>query len=294
MAADTPLIITVGLTGSRISKQQTPHIPITPDEIARSGIEAWRAGAAVVHVHVRDAATGLGAQDVTVFGEVVDKLRAETDAILCLTTSGIPGRNLSIEERLAPLALRPEMASFDAGSINTEAGVFLNDSDFLDAAAAAARAHGVKLELECFDTGMIVTALRYHEQGLIPAPLHFQLLFGSRFGMPATARALAHAIDMIPDDATWSVIGIGRAQLQMAMMALPMGGHVRVGLEDNIYYRRGEPATGNAQLVERVVRLAGELGRPVATPAEARRLLGLKASPPPTPRPRRAAGTRRR
>ena len=275
MAADTPLIITAGLTGSRISQQQTPAIPITPGEIARSGIEAWQAGASVVHVHVRDAATGLGTQDVAVFREVVERLRAETDAILCLTTSGIPGRNLSIAERLAPLALRPEMASFDAGSINTEAGVFINDSDFLDAAAAAASEYGVKLELECFDSGMIVTALRYHEQGLIAAPLHFQFLFGSRFGMPATARALANAADMLPGDATWSVIGIGRAQLQMAMMAMPMGGHVRVGLEDNIYYRRGELATGNAQLVERVVRLAAELGRPVASPAEARRLLGL-------------------
>jgi len=275
MAAEAPLIITAGLTGSRISKQQTPHIPITPDEIASSGIEAWKAGASVVHVHVRDAATGLGTQDVTVFKEVVDRLRAETDAILCLTTSGIPGRNLSIEERLAPLALQPEMVSFDAGSINTPAGVFLNDSAFLDAAAAAALERGVKLELECFDSGMIVTALQYHERGLIPAPLHFQFLFGSGFGMPATARALANAVDMIPGSATWSVIGIGRAQLQMAMMAMPMGGHVRVGLEDNIAYRHGELATSNAQLVARVVRLAGELGRPVATPAEARELLGL-------------------
>jgi 3-keto-5-aminohexanoate cleavage enzyme len=275
MAADTSLIITAGLTGSRISKQQTPHIPITPDEIARSGIAAWAAGASVLHVHVRDVTTGLGTQNVAVFKEVVDRLSAETDAILCLTTSGIPGRNLSIGERLAPLALRPEMASFDAGSINTEAGVFLNDAEFLDAAAGAALEHGVKLELECFDTGMIVTALRYHEKGLIPAPLHFQFLFGSRFGMPATARALASAIEMIPGDATWSVIGVGRAQLQVAMMALPIGGHVRVGLEDNIFYRRGELATSNAQLVERVVRLAGELDRPVATPAEARRLLGL-------------------
>jgi len=275
MASDTPLIITVGLTGSRIGKHQTPAIPITPEEIARSAIEAWQAGASVVHVHVRDATTGLGTQDVAVFSEVVDRVRAETDAILCLTTSGIPGRNLSIEERLAPFALRPEMASFDAGSINTDAGVFLNESDFLDAAAAAAREHGVKLELECFDTGMIVTALRYHDQGLIPAPLHFQFLFGSKFGMPATTRALAQAVDMVPGDATWSVIGIGRAQLQMAMMAMPIGGHVRVGLEDNIYYRHGELAKSNAQLVERVVRLADELGRPVATPAEARRLLGL-------------------
>ncbi|MFA4965214.1 MAG: 3-keto-5-aminohexanoate cleavage protein [Thermoleophilia bacterium] len=275
MARGTPLVITVGLTGSRISKEQTPHIPVTPGEITRSGVEAWRAGASVVHVHVRDVATGLGTQDVAVFREVVDHLRAETDAILCLTTSGIPGRNLSTGERLAPLALRPEMASFDAGSINTEAGVFVNDAAFLDAAVAAAREHGVKLELECFDTGMIVTALRYHEQGLLPAPLHFQFLHGSRYGMPATAAALAHAEQMVPAGSTWSVIGIGKAQLPMAMLALAMGGHVRVGLEDNIYYRRGELAVSNAQLVERVVRLAGELGRPVARAPEARRLLGL-------------------
>jgi 3-keto-5-aminohexanoate cleavage enzyme len=245
MAADPPLII-VGPTGSRVSRQQTPHIPITPDEIVHSGIEVWEAGASVLHVHVRDAATGLGTQDLAVLDEVVGRLRTETDAILCLTTSGIPGRNLSIEERLAPLAFRPEMASFDAGSINTEAGVFVNDPEFLDAATDAAREHGVKLELECFDTGMIVTALRHHEQGRIPAPLHFRLVFGSGFGMPATARALANAVDMIPRDATWSVIGVGVAQLRMAMLALPSGGHVRVGLEDNIRYHHDELATSNA------------------------------------------------
>jgi 3-keto-5-aminohexanoate cleavage enzyme len=273
--ADPPLIITAGLTGSRISRRQTPHIPITPGEIADSGVAAWKAGASVLHVHVRDVATGLGTQDPAVFGEVLRRLRDETDAVVCFTTSGIPGRNLSIEERLAPLALSPDMASFDAGSINTDAGVFLNDTDFLDAAAQTAGQRGVKLELECFDTGMIVTALRYHERGLIPAPLHFQFIFGSGFGMPATVRALAGAVDMIPAGATWSVIGIGRAQLRMALLALPTGGHVRVGLEDNIFYKRGELAVSNAQLVQRVVRLAEEYGRPVATAAEARRLLSL-------------------
>ena len=134
---------------------------------------------------------------------------------------------------------------------------------------------GVELELECFDTGMIVTALRYHAKGLIPAPLHFQFLFGSRFGMPATARALANAVDMIPGDATWSVIGIGRAQLQMAMLAMPMGGHVRVGLEDNIYYRRGELATGRPSSPASLTTCSTSWALPVATPAEARRLLGL-------------------
>jgi 3-keto-5-aminohexanoate cleavage enzyme len=238
-------------------------------------VGACEAGASVLHVHVRDPATGLGTQDLAVFRAIVTALRAATDAVLCLTTSGIPGRNLSTEERLAPLALQPELASFDAGTINTEAGVFLNEPAFLDALAAAAAGQRVKLELECFDTGMIATALRYHAEGRIPAPLHFQFVLGARYGMPADAATLVSATRMIPGGSTWSVIGIGRAQTPMAMLALAMGGHVRVGLEDNIYYRKGELATSNAQLVARVVRLAAEVDRPVAGPAEARHLLGL-------------------
>ena len=270
-----PVIITAALTGSRITKDQTPYIPITPAEIAAEGIAAWKAGAAVVHVHVRDAATGRGAQDLEAFREVTAVLRAETDVILCLTTSGIPGRNLPVAERIAPLALRPEMASFDAGTIQMDAGLFVNEPEFLDALAADALERGVKLELECFDVGMVATALRYHAEGKIPAPLHFQFVTGTRHGMPATAAALVEATGMLPPDATWSAIGVGGAQTPMAMLALAMGGHVRVGLEDNIHYRRGELATGNAQLVERAVRLAGELGRPVATPAQAREILVL-------------------
>jgi 3-keto-5-aminohexanoate cleavage enzyme len=269
------LIITVGITGSRITREQTPAIPITPDEIADSGIEAWRAGASVLHVHVRDPQTGLGTQDVELFRQVVGRLRAETDAIVCLTTSGIPGRNFSTAERIAPLALRPDMASFDAGSVNTPSGVFLNEPDFLEALAAEARARGVKLELECFDTGMVATCLRYLEQGVLDAPPHFQFVLGTLYGMPATAAALLHLTGMLPADATWSVIGIGRAQLPMTTLATIIGGHARVGLEDNLYYRKGELAESNAQLVERAVRIAGELDRPVATPAQARRILSL-------------------
>jgi 3-keto-5-aminohexanoate cleavage enzyme len=272
-----PVVITCGLTGSRITKRQTPAIPVTPDEIVASGIEAWRAGAAVLHVHVRDQETGLGTQDPAVFGEVVSALRAETDVVLCLTTSGIPGRNLPFEERIAPLALRPEMASFDAGSLNTPAGVFLNPPEFLDALAARALELDVKLELECFDSGMVVTALSYLERGAVAAPAHFQFVLGAPTGMPATAESLVYLTRLLPDAATWSAIGIGRAQLPMTTLAMVMGGHVRVGLEDNIYYRRGALATGNGQLVERAVRLAGELGRPVASPAETRAILSLPA-----------------
>jgi 3-keto-5-aminohexanoate cleavage enzyme len=273
------LVVTAGLTGSRISKEQTPHIPIAPDEIVRAGVEAWRAGASVLHVHVRDPKTGLGTQDLGVFGPVVERLRAETDAVLCLTTSGIPGRNLPTEERIAPLSLKPGLASFDAGSINTPAGVFLNPPEFLDALAARALELGVKLELECFDAGHVVTCLRYLEEGKIAPPPHFQFVLGAPYGMPATAASLVYLSGMIPADATWSVIGIGRAQTPMAALAIVMGGHARVGLEDNIHFRKGELATSNAQLVERVVRLAEELGRDVATPVEAREILGLAPTP---------------
>ncbi len=269
------LIVTAGLTGSRIGKEQTPHIPVAPAEIVRSGVEAWRAGASVLHVHVRDPETGRGTQDLDVFAPVVEALRRETDAVLCLTTSGIPGRNLPAEERLAPLTLRPELASFDAGSINTPAGVFLNPPEFLDALAARLLELGVKPELECFDAGHVATCLRYLNDGKLRAPLHFQFVLGAPYGMPATAAALVHLTGMLPPDATWSVIGIGRAQTPMAALAIVMGGHARVGLEDNIYYRKGELATGNAQLVEGVVRLAAELDREVASPAEARQVLGL-------------------
>ncbi len=272
------LIVTVGLTGSRIYKEQTPCIPVTPDEIVASGVAAWRAGAAVIHVHVRDPETGRGTQDLAVFEGVVARLRDETDAVLCLTTSGIPGRNLPIEERIAPLSLHPEMASFDAGTINTEGGVFLNPPEFLDALARRALELRVKPELECFDAGMVATCLRYAREGQLRAPLHFQFVLGTRFGMPASARSLLYLTDLIPAEATWSVIGIGAAQLTMATLAIVLGGHARVGLEDNIYYSRGVLAQSNAQLVERVVRVAGELGREVATPTEARALLGLAAT----------------
>jgi 3-keto-5-aminohexanoate cleavage enzyme len=270
-----PLVISVGLTGSRITKDQTPAIPITPREIAESGVAAWRAGAAVLHVHVRDPRTGLGTQDAALFRDVVDRLRADTDAILCLTTSGIPGRNLTIEERLAPLALQPDMVSFDAGSVNTPAGVFLNPPEFLDALAAAALGRGVKLELECFEAGHVATCRDYLAAGRIAPRPHFQFVLGTAYGMPADAGSLVYLTSLLPAGSTWSVIGIGRAQTPMAMIAMAMGGHARVGLEDNIYYEKGVLAESNAQLVERVVRLAGEMGRPVATAAQARRLLGL-------------------
>ena len=269
------LIITVGITGSRITRQQTPHIPILPEEIAQSGIEAWRAGASILHIHVRDPKTGLGTQDLSVFKEVVDCIRSETDAILCLTTSGIPGRNLPIGERLQPLSLQPEFVSFDAGSINMGENVFLNPQEFLEALAKATLEKGIRPELEVFEVGMVYTCLKYFERGLLKPSLHFQFVLGTPNGMPATVKSLLHLTEIIPDDSTWSVIGVGPGQLPMAMIAMTMGGHVRVGLEDNLYYSRGVLAKTNAELVERIVRISKEFGREVATPDEVRKILSL-------------------
>jgi len=269
------LIITVGITGSRITRQQTPHIPILPEEIAQSGIEAWRAGASILHIHVRDPRTGLGAQDLSVFKEVVDRIRSETNVILCLTTSGIPGRNLEFRERLVPLSLNPELVSFDAGSINMRENVFLNPPEFLELLAKETLEKGIKPELEVFEVGMVETCIRYLEKGLLKPPLHFQFVLGVVGGMPATAKSLLHLSEIVPVGSTWSVIGIGPGQLPMAMIAMTMGGHVRVGLEDNIFYSRGVLAKTNAELVERIVRISKEFGREVATPDEARKMLSL-------------------
>ena len=270
------LIITAAITGSRMTRDVAPYIPITPDEIAQSAIECWDAGAAIVHIHVRDPKTGLGTQALDVFRQVVEPLRERTDLLLCLTTSGIPGRNLAIEERLKPLELEPELASFDAGSINLGGSAFINTPEFLEAAAKSMKEKGVKPELEIFDVGMMVTCLRMRDQGYLEEPLHFQFVLGTPWGSPATPKSFLHLYEHLPEDATWSIIGIGKGHLPMAMMGLILGGHIRVGMEDNIYYERGVLAKSNAEFVERIVRIAKEYGRETATPRETREILGLR------------------
>lgn len=273
------LIITAAVTGSRITREQTPYIPITPEEIVRSCVECREAGASVVHIHVRDPKTGKGTQDLELFRRVVEPLKERTDLILCLTTSGIPGRNLPIGDRLIPLELKPELASLDAGTINLGGVVFENTPEFLDTAARMMMEKGVKPELEIFDSGMVVTSLRMRDERKLNEPLHFQFVLGTPWGAPATPKSLLNLYELIPPNSTWSVIGIGKGQLPMSLMALVMGGHIRVGMEDGIYYRHGELAKTNAQFVERIVRIAGEYGRDVAAPAEAREILGLGKKP---------------
>lgn len=270
------LIITCAITGSRIQKRETPFIPITPEEIAKSAIEAVKAGASVIHIHVRDPQTHIGTQDKNLYQRVLTLIREQVDPVVCLSTSGVPGKNVGNDKRMIPLELSPDMVSFDAGSMNFGDTLFLNPPDFLELLAKKAKASNVKLELECFHAGMVSTCLDMMKAGFIERPLHFQFALGVKGGAPATLKSLLSMVDMVPEDSTWSIIGIGRSQLPMAMATMVIDGHVRVGLEDNIYYSKGVLAKSNAQLVERIVRISRELDREIATPEEAKEILSLR------------------
>lgn len=271
------LIISVALTGSWTTRQHTPYVPLTPAEIAEQAVASWRAGAAVAHIHVRDA-NGVITCDPRLYAEVRDRIRAAgCDIILNFSTGGGAGRT-SEDERIAPVTLRPEIASFDAGSTNFGEGVFTNSPAFLARLARTMLEYGVKPEIECFDAGMITTALRMAEEGLLARPLYFQFVLGIKGAAPATVAQLAYMVSMLPPETPWSVCSVGRHQLPMNLAAIIMGGHARTGLEDNVYYARGVLAAGNAHLVARLARLARELGRPPASPDEARAMLGLKTA----------------
>ncbi|HET7037677.1 MAG TPA: 3-keto-5-aminohexanoate cleavage protein [Thermomicrobiaceae bacterium] len=268
------LIISVATTGSRTSREQTPYVPITPEEIAADAIRCYDEGAAIVHIHVRDD-DGRVTCDPARYERVRRIVEERGCPIIVNMSTGGGAGIVSDEERMAPVRLRPEIASFDAGSTNFGAGVFVNSPAFLDTLAERMQEYGVKPEIECFDTGMIENARRQIAQGRIEPPYWFQFVLGVRGGAPATAQQLVYMVSQLPPEATWSVCAIGRDQLPMNALAIAMGGHARTGLEDNIYYSYRVLAEGNAPLVARVARLARELQREIATPDEARQLLGL-------------------
>jgi 3-keto-5-aminohexanoate cleavage enzyme len=275
MAAPEPVVIQCAVTGSQDpDPERRPNLPITTEAIVAEGLAAWRAGAAVLHLHAREP-DGTPTQDAERFRVLVDGLReAGCDAILNLSCGTAGGRSAR-DARLAPLALRPEMASFDAGSINFGHRIFEGDLPFLRRMAAAFREHGVRPELECFDTGHVGLALQLRDEGLLADPLVVQFVLGvPGSGVPATVAQVEHLRRLLPPGARWSVCAIGRAQLPLNAYCILAGGHVRTGLEDNLWYAQGDRAT-NPRLVERAVRLAAELQRPVATPGQARTVLGL-------------------
>ena len=269
-----PLIISAALTGSWPTKAQNPAVPITEKEIAKAALAAAAAGAAIVHVHVRDE-HGKVTCDPARYARVRDLIEAAgSDVIVNMSTGGGAGQTTD-EQRMGPIALRPEIASFDCGSCNFGQTVFVNSPSFLDELASRMTAHGVLPEIECFEPGHVANALRLIEEGKLTRPFWFQIVLNVRGAAPGTVKQLTHMLDMLPDGALWSVCAIGRAQLPMDLAAMAMGGHVRTGLEDNLYYHKGQLAESNAQLVARLARIAAEIGRPVATPTDARTMLGL-------------------
>lgn len=267
------LIITAALTGAEVTREQQSQLPITPEEIAEAALEAYQAGASIVHVHARTL-DGSPTQDKKVYGEIKTRIEEKCPVIFQPSTGGATWH--TAEERLQPVELSPEMATLSTGTCNFGRDVFSNPQDFYEQAARLMGERGVKPEIEVFEAGMIDNALRLVKDGLLQTPLHFNFVLGVPGALSASVRNLSFLVDSIPQGSTWTVSGIGRHETSLAMVALAMGGHVRVGFEDNIYFYRGQLAQSNAQLVARIARIAKELGREVASPAEAREILGLK------------------
>lgn len=266
------LIITAAPTGSLPKKKDNPHVPISPDEIIQDGILCEKAGASIIHVHARNPVDESPSTDVGIFREIYQGLKQETNLIIQISTGGRAG--MAYEERSKRLTLAPEMASLTTGSVNFASSVYANSPQLIKNLAQDMKTHGIKPEIEVFDTSMINNALDLVKKGVVETPLHFNFVLGLKGAIPATIENLVHLKNCIPVKSTWTVAGIGAAQLSMGGHAIAMGGHVRVGLEDNIYFSKGVNAS-NALLVERMVQLSRLMGRPVAGPDDARRILGL-------------------
>ncbi len=272
----TKVIITAAVCGSNPTKAMNPAVPYTPAEIADEVVACSEAGAAIAHVHVRDPETGAPSHRLDLFAEVIERVRARCPILLNLTTSGLNLRGDDItDERLVPITLRPELASLDIGSVNFRARSFINPPDFGETAAQRMRDHGVKPEIEVFDVGHIEQAKHLIDRGFFDDPPYFQLCMGIKWGIPATPENLLLMHRSLPAGVPWSALGVGRTQLPMITMSLLLGGHVRVGFEDNLYLRKGVLAESNAQFVEMAVHLAHTLHREVATPDDARAILKL-------------------
>ena len=267
-------IITVAPTGAWPSKKDNPSVPLTPTEIADDVVACWKAGAAIAHLHMRDD-NGIGTMDKNKFAETVGLIRDRCDIVLNLTTSG--ALDATDETRMAHfIEMKPELASYDAGTMNwMHTTIFVNHPEFLDKLGRTMMENGVKPEIEIFDAGMIYNSLHYLKQGALQAPLHFQFVLGAAGGMAATIENLVFLKGLIPEGSTWSAFGIGRSAVPIMLTSIAMGGHVRVGMEDNVYYSRGKLAESNAQFVEQAANIITDATREVATPDDARKILGV-------------------
>lgn len=267
-------IITVATTGAWPKKKDNPNIPLTPEEIAKDVYECYKAGAAIAHLHMRDD-EGNGTMDKDKFEKTVALIKEKCDIIINCTTSG--DLYATDETRQAHLkSLRPEMASYDCGSMNWQHNsVFLNTPKFLEELGHTMQDYGVKPEIEIFDAGMIYNSMYYVKKGVLKAPLHYQFVLGAAGGSAATVENLVYLKSLIPEGSTWSALGIGKGHIPIILAAIAMGGHVRVGMEDNVMFSKTELAKSNAQLVTRAANIIKEVGNEVASVEDARSILGL-------------------
>ena len=292
--ASEAVFITCALTGSGDSVKKSPHVPVTPAQIAAAALEAHAAGAAIVHIHVRDPATGAPSRSTLLYREVVERIRARNTELILNLTGGMGGDILfgpdeaplnlakgtdfvGPAERIGHiLELLPEIASLDCGSLNFDEQLYGTTPRYLREMASAYRARGVRPEIEVFELGHIELARALMSEGLIESSALFQLCLGIRYGAPATPQAMLAMRDALPPGVTWSAFGVGRLQMPMVAQAVLLGGNVRVGLEDNLYLEKGLLAT-NGQLVERAVKLIELLGARVLSSRETREQLGLRS-----------------
>ena len=287
------VMISCAVTGSADSVGKNPAVPVTPEQIATSAIDAAKAGAAIVHIHVRDPQTTKPSMDGAHYREVVQRIRdSGSDVVINLTTGpgarfapgaddpmkAGPGTNLkTAAERVRHVVeLKPEICSLDMGSMNMGAHVFVNTPTILENMAVAIRDAGIVPELEVFETGHLLLAKRMIETGHIKGPGMFQICLGISWGQPATSEAMTYMRNLLPKDSPWFAFGISLHQFPMAAQSVLLGGHIRVGLEDNIYLGKGQLAPSNAALVEKAAKIVEVLGDHVATPAEARKMLGTR------------------
>jgi uncharacterized protein (DUF849 family) len=289
------VMIACAVTGSADTPSRNPAVPVTPEQIAASAIDAAKAGAAIVHIHVRDPKTTKPSMDGALYREVVERIRASgTDVLINLTTG--PGARFipGVDDPLKPapgstlalpaarvrhvVELKPDICSLDMGSMNMGGQVFVNTPGHLEAMAVEIRDAGVTPELEVFEAGHLMLARRLIETGHVKAPGLFQICLGISWGQPATPEAVSYMRGLLPAGCVWFAFGISLYQFPIAAQTVLLGGHVRVGLEDNLYLEKGKLTPSNAALVEKAARIVEILGDSVATPADARQMLGMKAA----------------
>jgi len=285
------VVVTVAVTGSIGSRSGNPHLPITPEEIAKSALDAYSAGASVAHIHVRDPVTGEPSMAFELYQEIFERIRAASDMVVNLTTGagariipddsnpvGLdPGTTWSSPERRTEhiVKLKPELCSLDIGSMNFGPRLFANIMPHVEEMARRIKDAGVKPELEVFDMGHIAIGSRLLEKGLVDGPPIFQLCLGIQWGIPATTKNMLTMREALPPDAIWAGFGVGPTSFPMVAQSVLLGGNVRVGFEDTFYLSRGNPAKSNAQLVEKAVNILRALDREPASPQEAREILAL-------------------